>query len=114
MTTSLTSRHLTRGSDRQPVPLEPSAVLGAGGAARNIAAAVHAVHSRGYVIGDVNESNILVTDTALATLVDTDSFQVRDPGSGVVYRCPVGKPEFTPPELQGASFGEIDRTPEHD
>src|SRR5690242_14748038 len=29
-------------------------------AARNLAAAVHAVHARGYVIGDVNESNILV------------------------------------------------------
>ena len=27
--------------------------------ARNLAAAVRAVHERGYVIGDVNESNIL-------------------------------------------------------
>src|ERR1051326_9507328 len=47
-------------------------------AARNLAAAVRALHSRGYVIGDVNESNILVSDTALVTLVDTDSFQVRE------------------------------------
>ena len=82
--------------------------------ARNLAACVGALHARGYCIGDVNESNILVGDTALVTLVDTDSFQVRDSDKGVVYRCPVGKPEFTPPELQGKSFLAVDRTPEHD
>src|SRR4028118_1633833 len=82
--------------------------------ARNLASAINALHIRGYVIGDVNESNILVTDTALVTLVDTDSFQVRDPYTGYVYRCPVGKPEFTPPELQGQTFRDIDRAPEHD
>jgi DNA-binding helix-hairpin-helix protein with protein kinase domain len=82
--------------------------------AHNLAATVRAIHVRGYVIGDVNESNILVTDTALVTLVDTDSFQVPDPHTGVVYRCPVGKPEFTPPELQGKPFAQIDRAPEHD
>lgn len=82
--------------------------------ARNLAAAVRALHARGYVIGDLNESNILVTETALVTLVDTDSFQVRDPQSGELFRCPVGKPEFTPPELQGKTFLELDRAPEHD
>ncbi len=82
--------------------------------ARNLAAAVRALHARGYVIGDVNESNILVTETALVTLVDTDSFQVRDPQTGAVYRCPVGKPEFTPPELQGKTFAHADRQPAHD
>ena len=83
-------------------------------AASNLAAAVGALHAREYCIGDVNESNILVSDTALVTLVDTDSFQVREAANGTVYRCPVGKPEFTPPELQGKSFGQLDRTPEHD
>ena len=82
--------------------------------ARNLAAAVGALHARGYCIGDVNESNILVSDTALVTLVDTDSFQVPEPNNGNVYRCPVGKPEFTPPELQGKSFHSMDRTSEHD
>ncbi|HLJ58070.1 MAG TPA: hypothetical protein VKT77_23730, partial [Chthonomonadaceae bacterium] len=82
--------------------------------ARNLSAAVRALHARGYVIGDINESNILVTSSALITLVDTDSFQVRDPHSGVTYRCPVGKPEYTPPELQGKRFIHIDRAPEHD
>lgn len=82
--------------------------------ARNLASAVRAVHNRGYVIGDLNEMNILVTDTALVTLVDCDSFQVRDVQSHTVHRCPVGRPEFTPPELQGKTFRELDRHPEHD
>jgi WD40 repeat protein len=83
-------------------------------AGRNLAAAVRSLHERGYVIGDLNESNILVSETALVTLVDTDSFQVRDAQSGEVYRCAVGKPEFTPPELQDKSFAEVDREPAHD
>jgi DNA-binding helix-hairpin-helix protein with protein kinase domain len=82
--------------------------------ARNLAACVGALHARGYVIGDLNESNILVSETALVTLVDTDSFQVPDLRTGRVYRCRVGKAEFTPPELQRVSFSQVDRKPEHD
>ena len=82
--------------------------------ARNLAAVVHALHARGYVIADVKQSNIFVTDTALVALVDTDSFQVYDRRSGIVYRCLVGTPEFTPPELQGQRFTDTDRAPEHD
>ena len=83
--------------------------------ARNLASTVAAIHKRGYVIGDINESNVYVTDTALVTLIDTDSFQVTDVKSGKVFRCPVGKPEFTPPELQEVhSFRDIDRAYEHD
>ncbi len=83
-------------------------------ASRNMAASMRALHQRGYVVGDVNESNILVADTALVTLVDCDSFQVRDPSRNTVYRCPVGKPEFTPPELQNRNFRLVDRCIEHD
>ncbi|GCE93225.1 hypothetical protein NIES46_12740 [Arthrospira platensis NIES-46] len=82
--------------------------------ARNLAAAFNDIHSGGYVVGDVNESNILVSDTAIVTLVDTDSFQVCDPYTKLTFRCPVGKAEFTPPELQHQTFRDIDRTPEHD
>ena len=82
--------------------------------ARNLAATFAAIHAKGYVIGDVNESNALVSQTTLVTLVDTDSFQVKDPKNGDVFRCMVGKPEFTPPELQDKSFTHIDRLPEHD
>ncbi|MBD2292515.1 tetratricopeptide repeat protein [Anabaena sphaerica FACHB-251] len=82
--------------------------------ARNLATAFAALHASQYCIGDVNESNILVSDTALVTLVDTDSFQVRDPEPNIVYRCSVGKPEYTPPELQNKTFAEYDRESYHD
>jgi|GEM_PF-1059613 serine/threonine protein kinase len=84
--------------------------------ARNLAAAMSAVHQCGYVIGDLNESNVLVTPSALVTIIDTDSFQVTEEHRGrkVVHTCPVGKPDYTPPELQGKSFEKTTRTPEQD
>ena len=82
--------------------------------ARNLASAVGAIHERRYVIGDVKDENILATEETLVTLVDTDSFQVPEPNGGRVYRCPVGSDMFTPPELLGKRFADIDRTPEHD
>lgn len=82
--------------------------------ARNLAAAIDVLHERGYVIGDVNESNVLAASTALVTLVDTDSFQVVDRQGRQSFRCPVGKPEYTPPELQGRNFREVDRTAAQD
>jgi DNA-binding helix-hairpin-helix protein with protein kinase domain len=82
--------------------------------ARNIAAVVHSVHKHGYIIGDINESGVLGQDAALITLVDVDSFQVRDPNTGSVYRCGVGKPDFTPPELQGKNLSKVDRSEAHD
>ena len=82
--------------------------------ASNLAVAIHSLHARGYVIGDINESNILAEDQARVTLIDTDSFQVRDHAAGIVHRYPVGKPEFTPPEMQGIVFRDRDREPSHD
>jgi DNA-binding helix-hairpin-helix protein with protein kinase domain len=82
-------------------------------AARNTAAAVETVHERGYVIGDLNQNGVLISDHGRAALIDSDSFQIRT--NGHVFRCRVGVPEFTPPELQGlASFDSIDRTANHD
>ncbi|MCX7596022.1 MAG: hypothetical protein N2235_20155 [Fischerella sp.] len=81
--------------------------------AKNLAIALNALHARGYVMGDINPKNVLVTTSALVTLVDTDSFQVRDV-RGHVYRCPVGMPEYTPPELQGVQLDAIDRSSHHD
>ena len=72
------------------------------------------VHQRGIVVGDVNQKNLLVAADGSVRIVDCDSFQVRTP-KGRVYRCGVGVPEFTPPELQGKpSFASFDRTPDHD
>jgi serine/threonine protein kinase len=81
--------------------------------AQNLSIAIDAVHTRGYVVGDINESNIMVNRQALISLIDTDSFQVLDQSNGV-YRCPVGREEFTPPELQGVQFNLVNRLPEHD
>ncbi len=80
--------------------------------ARNLSAVVKALHDKGYVIGDLNESNVLVTDRALITLVDCDSIQVKN--GGTMYRCMVGKGEYTPPELQGKMFEKINRSKHHD
>lgn len=81
--------------------------------ARNVAAAFAALHAAGYVLGDVNESNVVVGPDGSVTLVDCDSFQVREPG-GALHRSRVGRAEFTPPEMQGADFGAVERTAEHD
>ena len=81
--------------------------------AANLAAVVAALHAQGTVVGDLNESNLLVNRSALVTLIDCDSMQVTGP-DGTVFRCPVGKPEYTPPELQGVDFSRVDRVPAHD
>jgi DNA-binding helix-hairpin-helix protein with protein kinase domain len=80
--------------------------------AANIARAVAAIHEHGFVIGDVNPKNILVTRRATVYLLDCDSFQVT--AESKTYRCAGGFPEYTPPELQGVIFREVDRQPEHD
>jgi DNA-binding helix-hairpin-helix protein with protein kinase domain len=81
--------------------------------ARNLAAAVHMVHEQGHVIGDMNQKGILVQPRqGTVQLIDCDSFQIR--ADGRWFRCTVGVRDFTPPELQGVSFHDIERTPNHD
>ena len=84
--------------------------------ARNLSSAVAALHTRGYVAGDLNESNVLVIPSALVTLIDTDSFQVEEQREGrrVVHFCPVGKFEYLPPEMQANHLGKVRRLPEQD
>jgi serine/threonine protein kinase len=79
-----------------------------------LASAAAAIHAKGYVIGDLNASNILVQPrTALVTIIDTDSFQVPNP-NGQPFRCGVGKPEYLARELQGKYLPSINRAEEHD
>lgn len=80
--------------------------------ASNCARAFDTLHSAGIVIGDVNQGNVFVNDTAMVTMVDCDSFQIHD--GTKPYRCIVGVPEFTPPELHGLKFTDFDRTKNHD
>ena len=81
-------------------------------AAINTARAFAAVHSAGYVIGDVNHGSVLVADDATVRLIDCDSFQVVV-GSRQ-YLCEVAVETFTPPELQNGKFRGALRTPNHD
>jgi hypothetical protein len=83
-------------------------------AGRDLAAALQALHDRGHVAGDLDEADILVGAGSRVTIRDTDSFQVRDPATGGLFRCTTGRPELTPPELQGIRFADVDRAPEHD
>jgi DNA-binding helix-hairpin-helix protein with protein kinase domain len=81
-------------------------------AAANVARAFGAVHSAGFVIGDVNHGGVLAGQDATVTLIDCDSFQVEVRGRR--FLCTVGVETFTPPELQGKSFEKIVRTANHD
>ncbi len=80
--------------------------------ARNCAIAFEAVHARGHVVGDVNQKNVMVSKKGLVAFVDCDSFQVAE-GSRI-FRCGVGVPEYTPPELHGKNFATLDRSANHD
>ncbi|UOF92434.1 hypothetical protein LSG31_09890 [Fodinisporobacter ferrooxydans] len=81
-------------------------------AATNLARAFAAVHESGQVIGDVNHSNIVVSDQALIKLIDCDSFQITV--NGTRFPCDVGVSTHQPPELQGLSLRGIRRTQNHD
>lgn len=78
-------------------------------AALRIARVCHAVHEMNYVIGDFKSDNWLIDSSMSAYVVDTDSFQVQDPGTGRIFRSPVGTAEYTPTELFNQDFAKIDR-----
>ncbi|MFM6199347.1 MAG: protein kinase domain-containing protein, partial [Dolichospermum sp.] len=82
--------------------------------ALNIASIIAALHEAGYVLGDIKQQNILVNNRALPSIIDTDFFQVKNPKNGKVYRCLVGSPGYTPPELMGKDFASIEQTEVHD
>lgn len=79
--------------------------------ARNIAASFETIHVHGHVIGDVNQSGVMVSHDTKVVLIDADSFQIT--AKGVTYLCEVGVPHFTPPELQRQT-AEVARTKNHD
>ena len=76
---------------------------------RNLASVVGALHAAGYVVGDLNESNVLVDRRALVTILDCDSIQVADPGTGELHHCGVARPEFLAPELAGRDLSTTAR-----
>lgn len=77
--------------------------------ARNLAHGLHHLHESDIVVGDINDTNIYVSEHAEIIFIDCDSFQVGG------FPCKVGVPNFTPPELQKVNFGSgFIRTKNHD
>lgn len=69
--------------------------------AKNLCSAINAVHSVGQVCGDLNPNNISVNpQNGRVTLVDTDSYHIKELNSSRVYRCEVGMPNYIARELQ--------------
>lgn len=77
--------------------------------ARNIASVLQALHAVNYVVGDIKYTNLLVSEEALVSIIDTDSFQITDPNTKKVYRCPVASLEYAPPEIFGKDLKTVNR-----
>ncbi|NCJ06050.1 hypothetical protein GS597_05880 [Synechococcales cyanobacterium C] len=82
--------------------------------ALNVALAIEELHQSGYVLGDIKPQNLLVNNEALVSIIDTDSFQVRNPQNGALHRCLVGSEGFTPVELLGQDLAMVDQSEVHD
>ena len=54
----------------------------------------------------------MVSKKGIVAFVDCDSFQVAE--GRRIFRCGVGVPEYTPPELHGKNFASLDRAANHD
>lgn len=81
-------------------------------AAANLARAFSVVHTHGHAIGDVNHGNVLIARDATVRLIDCDSYHLNAPEQS--FLCEVGVSTHTPPELQGKSLREVERTANHD
>ncbi len=69
--------------------------------AKNLCAAVNAIHNAGQVCGDLNPNNIQVDPAdATVTLVDADSYHIKEKNGLRIYRCEVGLPEYLAREVQ--------------
>ncbi|MEI8321266.1 MAG: hypothetical protein WCG05_04595 [Alphaproteobacteria bacterium] len=80
--------------------------------AYNLAVILRSLHEKNYVVGDLKTDNFLVTDRALVSAIDTDSFQIQ--GEKETFFCGVGSEGFTPPELIGLDLKITVRTEQHD
>ena len=81
--------------------------------AYNIAIIFESLHKKNIVVGDISSKNILVNDDSSVAMVDCDSMQITD-DKGIVYKCKVGTPEYTSPELHGKDLATHLRTTNHD
>jgi DNA-binding helix-hairpin-helix protein with protein kinase domain len=80
--------------------------------AHEISLRLHDLHSVGYVIGDINLTNFLVTRSGRVIPIDLDSMQVTT--KTATFRCGYGVYDLSPPELQALDFKDVDHTLQHD
>ena len=66
--------------------------------AKNLCVAINNIHNAGLVIGDLNTYNVLVLETGMLKIVDTDSFHITD-NQGRTFRCEVCVPEYISPQV---------------
>jgi serine/threonine protein kinase len=89
----------------------------------NLCVALCSLHAEGHVMADVNPGNVRVgarpsgedgkdANCGLVTLVDTDSYQIRD--GSEVHLCLVGIKEYLAPELHDKRFDQVVRTVSQD
>lgn len=71
--------------------------------AKSIARLTQSVHSAGHVIGDYNDSNLLIVASGSVALVDCDSLDIRSGSSH--YPCIVCMPGYNAPEVLRAVKG---------
>lgn len=74
--------------------------------ATNISSLVSYLHCMGIVIGDMNSNNIFVHSNGYVTIMDVDSFDIRDKDTEEHFKCQVGRPEYLAPELQARRLSE--------
>ena len=82
--------------------------------AHNLARMTADLHEQGHIIGDLSSRNVRASDRCQIALIDIDSIQTVDRSSGQIYRCPVGTPEYSPPERQDVAFDTVERTIDDD
>ena len=68
-----------------------------------LAGVVSMLHSRGVVVGDLNERNVLVsTIDKSVTIVDCDGMQFAEPTTGAIFRSHTFRPDFIAPEVMSS------------
>jgi hypothetical protein len=78
--------------------------------ALNIALILKSLHRSHYTVGDLKPDNFRVNDRSLVSIIDTDSFQVKDLSTGKIYYSSMGSDEYTPPEMYGQDFSSVERS----
>ncbi|GAA4673680.1 hypothetical protein GCM10023215_01480 [Pseudonocardia yuanmonensis] len=71
------------------------------GIAGRTATLLDTLHRHDIVMGDVSPANIMVDSAGLVTLIDCDTVQFSDTGTGAHHSCSKLTPDYCPPEVGG-------------